>query len=364
MEIYIAKSGKEAGPFTKEQVAGMLDSGMVARGDSVWHEGLPAWIPVHEFLGVRPPVPVVVPDDSEANRFPTDSSQAHLANPSENSLRWSGKSLYPKLVMGQRPYFAVSPAKLVVMSICTLGMYEIYWFYKHWNQIRVTNRQKVLPFLRAMFSIFTCHFLFMRIKDEAQSSGIAAMFSPGLLTFCYIVPSLFWGSSGILCLLGLGSLWALVTVQRVANSLNDHFAPDADRNERYSVTNIVFMAIGGLLFLLVVIGSMARSMASQAEGNDGVLQTSDSTTGNQISELRRPSIAGVYQDGGWIWDFRSNGTVSYTGRIYGMTSGFQGTYNVSDGAVSVVLENGKTAFFEMESNGDLISQGERLPRVR
>jgi hypothetical protein len=26
--------------------------------------------------------------------------------------------------------FAVSPVKLVVLSVCTLGFYQIYWFYK------------------------------------------------------------------------------------------------------------------------------------------------------------------------------------------------------------------------------------------
>jgi hypothetical protein len=55
MEIYIAKSGKEAGPFTKEGIASMLDSGMVTLTDLVWHKDLPDWIPVHEFLKDRPP---------------------------------------------------------------------------------------------------------------------------------------------------------------------------------------------------------------------------------------------------------------------------------------------------------------------
>jgi hypothetical protein len=29
-------------------------------------------------------------------------------------------------------FFAVSPLKLVVLSVCTLGFYQVYWFYKHW----------------------------------------------------------------------------------------------------------------------------------------------------------------------------------------------------------------------------------------
>jgi hypothetical protein len=31
----------------------------------------------------------------------------------------------------QAPYFAVSLLKLTVMSICTFGIYDLYWFHKN-----------------------------------------------------------------------------------------------------------------------------------------------------------------------------------------------------------------------------------------
>jgi uncharacterized RDD family membrane protein YckC len=68
MEIYIAKSGKETGPFTKEQIPAMLESGMVMLTDSVWHEGLAGWIPIHQFLNVRPPIPRELPSASDKSR--------------------------------------------------------------------------------------------------------------------------------------------------------------------------------------------------------------------------------------------------------------------------------------------------------
>jgi len=58
-EIYIVKGGRESGPFTPDQIPSMLDSGMLSLKDSVWHQDLPEWIPVHRFLNLRPPAPEV-----------------------------------------------------------------------------------------------------------------------------------------------------------------------------------------------------------------------------------------------------------------------------------------------------------------
>lgn len=69
-EIYIAKGGRESGPFTPEQLPSMLDSGMLCLTDSVWHQDLPSWIPVHQFLNVRPPVPEAMVADPLAVSIP------------------------------------------------------------------------------------------------------------------------------------------------------------------------------------------------------------------------------------------------------------------------------------------------------
>ena len=36
----------------------------------------------------------------------------------------------------QPRYYPVSTTKLVVLSILTGGLYEIYWFYKNWKWIK------------------------------------------------------------------------------------------------------------------------------------------------------------------------------------------------------------------------------------
>lgn len=91
MEIYIGKSGKKTWPFTKEQITPMLDSGMVALTDLLCHEGLVGWIPVHQFLGVRPPL-LISPRVTQSNHGLGEDSlcqsekvRARLSSPSLDS---------------------------------------------------------------------------------------------------------------------------------------------------------------------------------------------------------------------------------------------------------------------------------------
>jgi hypothetical protein len=42
-------------------------------------------------------------------------------------------------------YFPVSLPKLVVMSICTLGFYNLYWQFCHWLCIRDYEEASISP---------------------------------------------------------------------------------------------------------------------------------------------------------------------------------------------------------------------------
>jgi len=61
MEIYIARSGQQIGPFSERQIQSMLDSGMVTLGDSAWRQGISAWLPLHQILEFCPPLPAQPP---------------------------------------------------------------------------------------------------------------------------------------------------------------------------------------------------------------------------------------------------------------------------------------------------------------
>jgi uncharacterized RDD family membrane protein YckC len=62
MQIHVAKSGQQSGPYTVEQVQNMVRSGLLSAADLGWHEGLAEWAPLHTIagLGVPPPTGAAV----------------------------------------------------------------------------------------------------------------------------------------------------------------------------------------------------------------------------------------------------------------------------------------------------------------
>ena len=59
MEIYIARNGQQAGPFSEEQLKSMIQSGIASLNDQAWHQELSEWTPLHRVLKLCPPVPPV-----------------------------------------------------------------------------------------------------------------------------------------------------------------------------------------------------------------------------------------------------------------------------------------------------------------
>lgn len=77
------------------------------------------------------------------------------------------------------PYpFVISNWKLAILSICTFGLYDIYWFYKQWKSYKADKKLKVSPFWRSIFSPIFSYSLFKNIsnasKDLDKNKGVEA----------------------------------------------------------------------------------------------------------------------------------------------------------------------------------------------
>lgn len=161
------------------------------------------------------------------------------------------------------PQFPVSLGKLVLMSIVTFGIYELYWAYKQWDAIRRRENEDVSPFWRACFAPLWGFSLFPRIQKLAEMHHVPINWSGTALATVYFLLGATWRLPSPISLLSLLSFLPIVMVQRGVNDLNAAVAPDAPRNDTYSAANIIGIFVGGILVLLTIVGTLIPPSALQ-----------------------------------------------------------------------------------------------------
>ncbi len=154
------------------------------------------------------------------------------------------------------PQFAVSLSKLVVMSLCTFGLYELYWAYKHWDAQRRREQEHLSPFWRAFFAPLWGFSLFPRIQRLTAMYGVPATWSGSGLALGYFLLHIAWRLPDPYWLVSLLGFLPLLVAQRSVNELNAAVAPDAPRNDSYSGLNVLAIVVGGLLLFLAIWGTV------------------------------------------------------------------------------------------------------------
>jgi len=168
------------------------------------------------------------------------------------------------------PFFAVSKKKLVIMSIATSTLYQLVWFYLNWRQIHRSGAM-VAPFVRTLFSPLFCYALFDRVRwyrKDLSSSRLPA----GLLAFGWIVVTLVsefldrFDARGVrsvavamvfvTLVVGHSSVLFMLPVQSAIDTINRAEAPDHDPNDRFTVSNWIWIVVSGFLTLAGIAGTL------------------------------------------------------------------------------------------------------------
>jgi hypothetical protein len=181
----------------------------------------------------------------------SDAAQAciHCGRPLASSVQ------QPWTPQTRHEFFPVAVHKFVVLSLCTLSFYSIYWCYQNWWRIRERTGERLSPFWRAVLEPFWVFSLFRRIREHAAGRGVTAVWNPTLLGLAYLcfcaigsLPDPWW-------LVGLGGFIPFLPVVQTIQRLNDGEAATESRNDAYSGANVATILVGGAIVLLVVAGT-------------------------------------------------------------------------------------------------------------
>src|SRR5688572_13607711 len=153
------------------------------------------------------------------------------------------------------PYFPVATHKFIVLSLCSLNFYTLYWCYNNWWRIRQRSGEQLSPFWRAFFAPIWVFSLFGRIGSDAQTRGIAVGWSTALLGIAYLVVSAFGAVSEAWWVMSLASFVPFIPVVSTTHRVNAAKAAAEQRNDSYSGGNVAVILLGGLILVLMVVGT-------------------------------------------------------------------------------------------------------------
>ncbi|MEO8629031.1 MAG: hypothetical protein ABI612_13150 [Betaproteobacteria bacterium] len=156
------------------------------------------------------------------------------------------------------PLFAVPLRKLVLLSVCSLGIYQLYWFYRNWQLIKIHTGEDISPFWRTALAPLYCYQCFSRIRDCEQAPYFIDVLPAGFLATGWIATTLMWRLRlpEPFWLISTLSVLFLLPVQMRANRMNQTAAPEHDHNDEFSARDWATTIVGSLFVELVIIAAI------------------------------------------------------------------------------------------------------------
>lgn len=94
------------------------------------------------------------------------------------------------------PYpYVISTWKLIIMSLATFGIYEIYWFYRQWKSFNAENNLKHGGFalgIYALFSPLSSYSLFKHVSNDIKEANKGKGLEAGALAIVYFFLTRIW----------------------------------------------------------------------------------------------------------------------------------------------------------------------------
>lgn len=163
-------------------------------------------------------------------------------------------------------FYVVAPRKFYLLTILTLNLYVIYWFYRNWRLIKLRTGEDIWPPVRGFFFIFFTHALFTDIDIKLKSLKKEFAWSPATTATLVVVLTITSNIMDRLSARNIGSpetdfistllvpvvALVLVKAQHAINvACND---PSGSTNSSLTLANWIWMIIGALVWMLLLFG--------------------------------------------------------------------------------------------------------------
>ncbi len=149
-------------------------------------------------------------------------------------------------------YYPVSSSKVFILSMATLGVYLLYWFYKNWVYVKSRDESSIIPWGRALFSGFWMYPLYLSLSREdtykEQDIPKYRNLRYGFLAFGFLAGTAFSGIEyvGSYAALLISIVCLMPLVEKI-NHLTLHSNEYYVFNSRWRPRHLIFIILGVVL---------------------------------------------------------------------------------------------------------------------
>ncbi|MFC1954446.1 hypothetical protein ACFLVZ_01320 [Chloroflexota bacterium] len=148
----------------------------------------------------------------------------------------------------------------VILSIATFALYDLYWSFRTWRQLRDQENWDISPGWRLaglfvpILNLILLYDLFKHVRDFAYAENLEGLFSPGWMLIGLILFNAFAFLPDPYWLMSFLSVWIIGVIQRTLNNYWGKKQPALVMKTNLSGGQIVLLIIGGIWWFLFILG--------------------------------------------------------------------------------------------------------------
>jgi hypothetical protein len=155
-------------------------------------------------------------------------------------------------VESENSEYVISLNKFILLSVLTIGIYELWWMYKIWRYYKQKENLDIMPAARAIFSIFFLYGLMNKILGYAEEKGYSKTYNPTTLFIGFIVANLASRLPDPFWLVSLATVFCFIGPVNAFNySVTGKYEVE---NKPFSGRQIGLMIVGAIFWVLVFYG--------------------------------------------------------------------------------------------------------------
>jgi len=155
-------------------------------------------------------------------------------------------------------YYSPPTLKIAALSLTTLGIYPVYWFWRNWRAIKRETGGNQWPWARALFSPLWAFLCFSDLRDATSNRRRTLAFAPGLLGVAYFLLNLASRLPDPMWLVALFTFVPLLPVNSLLRRYHREEGMDMRALDRFGVWHILVVIFGGVFLLLAVAGTFMQ----------------------------------------------------------------------------------------------------------